>query len=179
MLKRPADLGDREQPLRRDLMPVVIILDNLRSAYNTGNIFRIADAVRVRRVVGCGYTPLPPHDKLAKTARGCDQTVASEHVPDIENAIRSYRLKGYYIYGVESGQETVSAWDAQMNFPAAFVFGNEALGISDVALSYCDQLINLPCLGYKHSINVGNCAAVIMYESLKQWRLYDRTVEHT
>ncbi|MFW6413740.1 MAG: TrmH family RNA methyltransferase [Verrucomicrobiota bacterium] len=179
MGKKPADFGDREKPLQKEFTPVVIILDNLRSAYNTGNVFRIADAVRARRIVGCGYTPLPPHDKLSKTARGCDQIIECERAADVSEAVKRYRGLGYFVYGIETGDGMSSVWEVQLKFPAAFVFGNEALGISSAAIPLCNQLISLPCLGYKHSVNVGNCAAVIMYESLKQWRTYDRSDQYT
>jgi len=171
--KTPADFGDRKVPLQSAKTPVAIILDNLRSAFNTGNIFRIADAVRANQIIGCGYTPLPPHSKLAKTARGCENTLASIHIDNVRNAIKHCRKNDYTIYGVENGEHTKSVWDVTLNFPAAFVFGNEALGISEDGLQLCDQIISIPSLGFKYSINVANCVAVTLYESLRQWKYYE------
>jgi len=170
----PEDYGDRQAPVCTDTIPVTLILDNLRSAFNTGNIFRVADAVKVERIIGCGYTPLPPHEKLHKTARGCENTVKTEHCPDVTNAVDQCRQEGYTIYAVETGEKSKTVWDVPLDFPAAFVCGNEALGISEDGLEKCDYVINIPCMGYKYSINVGNCVAVTVYESLRQWRLYDR-----
>ena len=172
--RMPEDYGDRQTPLCTKTMPVTLILDNLRSAFNTGNIFRVADAVRLDRIIGCGYTPLPPHEKLHKTARGCENTVTTEHSPDAATAVSKCRREGYTTYAVETGENAQTVWNVALDFPAAFVCGNEALGISADGLEKCDYIINIPCMGYKHSINVGNCVAVTVYESLRQWRLYDR-----
>ena len=170
----PEDYGDRQAPVCTDTIPVTLILDNLRSAFNTGNIFRVADAVRVERIIGCGYTPLPPHEKLHKTARGCDNTVPTEHCPDALTAVEQCRQEGYTVYAVETGEKAETVWDVALEFPAAFLCGNEALGVSADGLEKCDYIIKIPCMGYKYSINVGNCVAVTVYESLRQWRRYDR-----
>lgn len=161
--------GDRLTPLVRQPMPVVVVLDKLRSAFNTGNIFRIADAVRVESVITCGYTPAPPHPKLTKTARGCQDTIASTTAESSSAAVRDLKSRGIYVYAVETTENAVPVWYISLQFPAAFVFGNEALGVADEALALSDAQISLPCLGVKSSINVGNCAAVVLYEALRQW----------
>ena len=150
-------------------MPTVAVLDNLRSAFNVGNIFRLAETTRIESVMLCGYTATPPHPKLAKTARGCDNCVPFQHVDDTVECLNELRSKGYKIYGVETVAGAQSVWDVSFRFPAAFVFGNEALGISPAALALCDAFIKLPCFGTKNSINVGNCAAVVLYAAVQQW----------
>ena len=149
-------------------MPVVVVLDRLRSAYNVGNIFRVAEATRVSKIVACGYTPAPPHPKLAKTARGCDDTVPCAVADNAAAAIRALKADGYTVYAVETAQDAQMYWDCKLAFPAAFVLGNEALGIDPEALALCDAVIALPARGQKNSINVGNCAAVVLFECLRQ-----------
>lgn len=144
-------------------MKLCLILDRLRSAHNTGNIFRIAEALGAE-IVACGYTPAPPHPKLAKTAMGTDLTVPCRTMPDAASAIHMLRSEGYrMILAAEPGPESVFAWEKNYEFPLAVVFGNEALGVSPEALAEVDGLIGLPMLGQKASINVGNAAAAILY----------------
>lgn len=162
-------LGDTEKP-RGEVLPLVVVLDTLRSAYNTGNIFRLADAVNARAIYACGYTPCPPHDKLAKTAMGCDETMPCVHFDTAEEAVKSLKSEGYTIYAVDTVVGAKCYWDAEIRFPAALVLGNEALGISSQALALCDGYIQLPACGRKNSINVGNCAGVVLFEALRQFR---------
>jgi tRNA G18 (ribose-2'-O)-methylase SpoU len=162
--------GDRLLPVAPERMPVVIVLDRLRSAYNVGNVFRLADAVRAEKIITVGYTATPPHAKLAKTARGCDETVPCEHAAAGADALASLKRDGYTVYGVETAASAGIYWEADVTFPAAFVFGNEALGISEGCLSLCDGFVSLPACGLKNSINVGNCAAVILFDALRRWR---------
>jgi tRNA G18 (ribose-2'-O)-methylase SpoU len=141
-----------------------IILDNLRSAHNVGNVFRIAEAVACAEIICCGYTPAPPHPKLAKTAMGTDEMVPCRVMPDAVTAIRTLREEGYkMILGAEYAPGSVFAWEKQYEFPLALVLGNEALGISPEALAEVDGLVSLPMFGEKCSINVGNAAAAILY----------------
>ena len=161
-------LGDQPTPRTTTILPVVIVLDRLRSAYNTGNIFRLADAVRAEAIYACGYTPCPPHDRLAKTAMGCDQTVSCRHFEATTDALIDLHSRGYTIYAVDTVVGAQSYWETNFHFPCAFVFGNEALGISSEALALCDGYVQLPACGLKNSINVGNCAAVILFEALHQ-----------
>ncbi len=149
---------------------MVIVLDMLRSAHNTGNIFRLADAVQAECIYACGYTPCPPHDKLAKTARGCDETVPCRHFDTAADALRELRSQGYTCYGVDTVVGAECYYDAQFSFPAAFVLGNEALGISQEALELCHSFVQLPAAGLKNSINVGNCGAVVLFEALRQYK---------
>lgn len=160
--------GDNGAPRRGDLLPVVVVLDRLRSAHNVGNVFRLAEALRVERIVTAGYTATPPHAKLAKTARGCDHLVTCHHRETACEAIMELKKSGYTVYGVETVAQAESIWTVQLKFPAAFVLGNEALGLADDTLEVCDDFIRLPMFGIKNSINVGNAGAVILYEAARQ-----------
>ncbi len=139
---------------------LVLVLDRLRSAHNTGNIFRIAEALEAG-IAACGYTPCPPHPKLEKTAMGTDKTVPCCHFESAEAAVDALHEAGYTVLAAEPGG--AEAWEAEFSFPLAVVFGNEALGVSAEALAKADGIISLPMNGSKASINVGNAAAAILY----------------
>ncbi len=162
---------DRQQPVRLDHLPITVVLDRLRSAFNVGNIFRLAEALRVEQIITCGYTATPPHAKLEKTARGCDRIVHCQAAPTARQSLVELRRQGYRLYGVETVDGATSLWQTQFDFPAAVVFGNEALGVADATLDECDVFVRLPAFGVKNSINVGNCAAVVLYEMARQYGL--------
>ena len=161
--------GDRDAPKIAGSVPLVLVLDNLRSAFNVGNILRLAEATRLASVVTCGYTASPPHPKLAATARGCDGLVPCRHTDSTADALRALRTEGYRLYGVETAAGARSVWHTSFSFPAALVLGNEALGVSADALELCDECVAVPCFGAKNSVNVGNCAAVVLYAALHQF----------
>ncbi len=152
------------------VLPVTIVLDRLRSAHNTGNIFRIAEAVQAREIIACGYTPAPPHPKLAKTAMGTDKYVACRQFPNSFEAVKTLRKSGTRsILAVETEENAACAWEMEYQFPMAIVLGNEALGIERRTIEECDGVISLPMLGKKASINVGNCAAVVLYSIVAEY----------
>lgn len=143
---------------------ITIVLDRLRSAFNTGNIFRLAEAVGVKEIIACGYTPAPPHTKLAKTAMGADQIVPCRRFSSSADAVKTLRGEGIkQILAVETAKEGNCPWRQDYKFPLALIFGNEALGICPETIALCDGIVNLPMFGEKTSINVGNCAAVVLY----------------
>ena len=163
--------GETSSPLRQPLPQITVILDRLRSAHNTGNIFRLAEALGAKEVICCGYTPCPPHPKLAKTAMGADALVPSRSFPTALDAIRALREEtpGIEVLAVEPLPGSVDAWQYPYRFPIALVFGTEALGISPEALEAADATVGLPMFGEKASINVGNCAAVVLYAAASKF----------
>ncbi|MCQ2379755.1 MAG: hypothetical protein MJ025_02380 [Victivallaceae bacterium] len=148
---------------------LVIILDRLRSAHNVGNRFRIAEAVGASEIIFCGYTPAPPHPKLEKTAVGTDKMVPSRTAPDSTAAVRMLRDEGpIEVLAVDNiPGRSVTVWERSYARPLALVFGNEALGILPETLETVDGVVALPMLGQKTSINVGNAAAAILYEIIR------------
>ncbi len=148
-------------------MKAHIVLDRLRSAYNTGNIFRIADAVGAAEVICCGYTPCPPHRKLAKTAMGADMSVPFRCFETSLDAVLALRNEGVeQILAVEALPEGRCPWEMEFAEDVAFIFGNEAFGVSPRTTKACDGILSLPLFGRKSSINVGNCAAAVLYAFL-------------
>ncbi|MGB9742815.1 MAG: RNA methyltransferase [bacterium] len=156
--------------------PVYIVLDNLRSAFNVGAIFRLADATRIRAVYTCGYTAHPPHHKLAQTALGTVDSVPWRHFPSTVAALLELRNQGVKIIGVETVAGARPYHLVNYHFPLAVVFGNEALGVSQPALRLCDEFVEIPVFGYKNSLNVATAAAVVLYELLRQGNLLNPPV---
>jgi len=153
---------------------ITIVLDRLRSAHNTGNIFRIAEAVGAKEIIACGYTPAPPHPKLAKTAMGTDVMVPCRSFASSREAVNVLKAEGNTILAVETAPDSVCAWEYEYKFPLALVFGNEALGIQPETLELCDGVVSLPMFGGKASINVGNCAAVVLYSVIAFLKKHNR-----
>lgn len=159
--------GDKSTTIHPKL-PIVIILDRLRSVHNVGNILRLADAVNAMEVACCGYTACPPHPKLAKASMGAEDIVKTRHFDHAVDAIDYYSKEGYRSVAVETVEAAEIIWDYQFSQPTAIILGNEALGVQEETLRQCDDFIKLPAYGLKNSINVSNCAAVTLFEAAKQ-----------
>ncbi len=156
---------------------ITLVLDRLRSAHNTGNIFRIAEAVGAKEIIACGYTPAPPHPKLAKTAMNADQMVPCRQAETSLEAVKMLRAEGVkQILAVESGPAGIPAWEFNYEFPLALVFGNEALGIEHETMAACDAIVCLPMFGDKASINVGNSAAAVLYAIIAKTGIKEASV---
>ena len=150
--------------------PVYGVLDNLRSAHNVGSIFRSADGANAAGLHICGYSPVPPHRHLAKTALGAVESVSwSQHVV-AEAAIAELRAQGVQILAMEKTDDSVSLWDFPLQFPLAIVMGNEADGLSEATLALCDATVHLPMFGLKNSLNVSVAFGVAMYEILRRYQ---------
>ncbi len=149
--------------------PLCVVLDELRSAFNVGSVFRTADTARLHSVVTCGYTAHPPHAKLEKTALGALAYVDTRHFADAGAAVETLRSEGFWIYGVETTSHSQSYCAVAYPQPLALVFGNEALGVSPPVLCRCDALVQIPVFGFKNSLNVAAAVAVVVFEVLRQW----------
>ena len=141
--------------------PLYIILDNMRSAFNVGSIFRLCDSVRIAGLYLCGCTAFPPHLKLQKTSMGTVDYVPWKHFDRTCDAIHHLKGLNVPVWAVET--TSASRPYDQVVYPPelAVVFGNEALGVSKEALRICDAFIEIPMLGFKNSINVAAACAVI------------------
>ncbi len=148
-------------------LPVVIVLDNIRSLSNVGAFFRTADAFRIGELFLCGITACPPHREIHKTALGADETVKWRYYESTEAACQALKAEGYRIFAVEQVEGSVPLQDFSFATHTAYILGNEVDGVSEEALPYCDGAIELPQAGTKHSINVSVCAGIVM------WRLFE------
>jgi len=154
-------------PLPRN--PVHAVLDNLRSAYNVGSIFRTADAGAAEHIHLCGMSAHPPHKKIAKTSLGAFEYVPWTYYERTRDALEALRDQRIPIVAIELADGAVphSAFDWPK--PVAVVFGNEVDGINDKTLRRCDAVVSIPMLGYKNSINVATAFGVILYDVLRHW----------
>ncbi len=150
-------------------MPLVVVLDNIRSMHNVGSVFRTADAFLIERIVLCGYTPQPPHRDIHKTALGATETVTWQYESATEQAIIKLREQGYLVFAIEQAENSVPLHSFVMdeNKKYAVVFGNEVAGVDDTALSLCDGCIEIPQLGMKHSLNISVAAGIVLWEMVR------------
>lgn len=154
-----------------DKLPVIIVLDNIRSLSNVGSVFRSADAFRIAELFLCGITACPPHREIHKTALGADETVPWRYFETTDEACRELHRMGYKIYAVEQVEGSVMLQDFKVEPNSAFVMGNEVEGVCDKALTYCDGAVEIPQQGTKHSLNVSVCSGIIMWNIFKQMAL--------
>ena len=150
-------------------MPIVVILENIRSAYNVGSIFRTCDAFLIEAVYLTGYTATPPHKEIKKTALGADESVQWSHFPDAKSAIASAKNKQYRVYAVEQTTNSMKLQDLPVtpNDHIALVFGNEVSGVEMETILSCDGCVEIPQLGMKHSINVATAAGIVLWELVR------------
>lgn len=151
-------------------LPVAVLLDNVRSLYNTGAFFRTADAAGIEKLYLCGITGHPPKRALSKTALGAEERVPWEHAADPVAAIETLRARGYEIAAIETTVHAVDLFDWQPRFPVCLVFGHEVDGIRPEAARLCDTHVRIPMLGIKHSLNVATAGGVVIYELLRKYR---------
>lgn len=148
--------------------PVVAVLENVRSAYNVGSVFRTADAFLLQGVYLCGYTAFPPHKEIKKTALGAEDTVPWKHFKKIDDAMADLRNGGYKIYAVEQVENSIPLHQFQSGEEKiAVVFGNEVTGVEQATIVQCDGCIEIPQWGMKHSLNIAVAAGVVLWELVR------------
>lgn len=149
-------------------IPVIMVLDNVRSLNNVGAVFRTADAFCVQEVFLCGITACPPHREIHKTALGADETVRWRYFETTEQACEELKRMEYKIYAVEQVENSTMLHEMAIKPQSAFVMGNEVDGVGDGVLPYCDGAVELPQKGTKHSLNVSVCAGIVMWTAFEQ-----------
>ncbi len=150
-------------------MPIVIVLENLRSAYNVGSIFRTADAFLIEGIFICGYTAIPPHKEIIKTALGAHETVHWKHFATSAEAIAELKKTGFKIFAVEQAVDSLKlqAIGNVSEEKIAVVLGNEVAGVEQSTIAQCDGCIEIPQLGMKHSLNVSVAAGIVLWELVR------------
>ncbi|MCP4438679.1 MAG: RNA methyltransferase [Aureispira sp.] len=151
-------------------IPVVLILDNIRSALNVGSAFRTADAFRLEGIALCGITAQPPHREILKTAIGATQSVDWAYFKSTEQAIQHYQERGFRVAAVEQAQNStpLQEFKVENGQSVAVVFGNEVQGVSQAAMDLIKESIEIPQWGTKHSLNVSVCLGIVAWELVKQ-----------
>ena len=162
-----------EEFREQDKLPVVVILDNVRSMNNVGSAFRTADGFAIEKIILCGITAQPPHREIEKTAIGATQSVAWEHHHETLDVIRDLRKEGYEIIAIEQAKESImlNTFQPDLNKKYALIFGNEVNGVSDEVMAEIDKCIEIPQFGTKHSFNIVISAGIVLWDFYAKLRL--------
>jgi tRNA G18 (ribose-2'-O)-methylase SpoU len=152
-------------------LPIVIVLDNVRSMLNVGSVFRSADSFLIESIYLCGYTPVPPHRDIQKSALGATETVQWCHRESTPDAVRELQQMGFVVFSVEQAHQSLALQQMSVK-PGeryALVFGNEVEGVSDEVIALSDGILEIPQLGSKHSLNIAVSAGIVLWELAKQY----------
>ncbi len=156
---------DVDQYRRADKLPLVVVLDNVRSQHNIGAVFRTADAMRIERVVLCGICCCPPNQEIHKTALGAEESVEWQYYKQTLDAIEDLRQQGYTVYAIEQAHDSVTLEEAAVQLPGkvAVVLGHEVFGGQQKVIENCQGCIEIPHYGTKNSMNGSVTAGIVMY----------------
>ena len=162
-----------EEFKNQEKTPLVVVLDNVRSMYNVGSIFRTCDGFAVEELLLCGITACPPHKEIAKTALGSTESVNWRHFDETTAAITELKERGFKVFAVEQVDTSVALQDftPQKGEKIAIVLGNEVFGVDDDALALCDGALEIPQAGTKHSFNVSIAGGITIWEIFKKMSL--------
>lgn len=168
-----------EQFKRSDKMPLIIILDNIRSLNNIGSVFRTCDAFRVECIYLCGISATPPSPEIHKTALGAEDSVDWQYFADTHEAVKSLQAKGYKVMAIEQcqGSTMLDTWqpDFCTNSSSdlqgyAVVMGNEVKGVQQTVVDMCDGCLEIPQYGTKHSLNVSVTTGLVIWDFFKSFK---------
>lgn len=152
-------------------MPLIVVLDDVRSLHNVGSVFRSADAFRVEAVYLCGITATPPHPEIHKTALGGEESVAWRYFPTATEAIESLHNDGFFVYSIEQVEGSTKLQNLQLDTDKryAVVLGNEVKGVHQEVVDMSDGCLEIPQFGTKHSLNVSVTAGMVIWEVAKKF----------
>ena len=152
-----------------DKFPIIVVLENIRSAYNVGSVFRTSDAFLIEAIYIIGYSAKPPHKEIKKTALGAEETVTWKYFKTSAEAIDELKTRKYKVYAVEQAEESYKLHSAnfRQNEKIAVVFGNEVTGVEQTTIQLCDGCIEIPQLGMKHSLNIATAAGIVLWELIR------------
>lgn len=148
--------------------PLVLLLHNLRSAFNVGAIIRTAECFGIEELLFTGYTALPSHPKVVNTAMNAQSKIKWQYHENIFAVIEKYKEMGYTIYALETAEPSVSLFEHQFSGKNLLILGNEALGVEPIILPHADHILQIPLFGWKNSLNVATATAIAVYEIIKQ-----------
>ena len=147
-------------------MPIILVLDNVRSTHNVGSIFRTADAFRIQEIILCGITATPPHKDIRKTALGATESVQWQYYKNTSDAVDQLKSKGVVVLAIEQaeGSTSLSDFKPKPKTTYALVFGHEVKGVSQEIVSTSNQVLEIPQEGTKHSLNVSVSVGLVVWE---------------
>ena len=162
-----------EEFKQTDKIPLIVVLENIRSAYNVGSVFRTADAFLLEAIYICGYTCCPPHKEIKKTALGAEETVAWKHFDNTSAAILELQALGYSVFSVEqaAGSTLLNDLNFAITDKIAVIFGNEVTGVEQSTIQQSAGCIEIPQFGMKHSLNVATAVGVVLWEFVRNRKL--------
>lgn len=146
---------------------IVVVLDNIRSIYNVGSVFRTSDACGISEVIICGISATPSHPKLAKTALGAEKKVLWRYEKDTISAIQTLKKDGFHIFSIEISEEAVDYRSVEYADKTALIIGHEVDGISKEILGLSEKVVKIPMLGIKESLNVSTAFGIVAYEAMR------------
>jgi tRNA G18 (ribose-2'-O)-methylase SpoU len=154
---------------RSEKIPVIVVLENIRSMHNVGSVFRTGDAFLIEAIYICGYTARPPRKEIDKTALGATETVQWKYFSTTKEAIEELKANGYNLFAIEQVDKSISLkkiseLDADK---IALVFGNEVSGVEQETILMCDGCIEIPQFGMKHSLNISVAAGIVLWEVVR------------
>lgn len=154
-------------------VPVVLVLDNVRSLHNVGSAFRTGDAFRVEKIYLCGITGTPPNKEINKTALGATDSVTWEHVPDTAILAQNLKADGFTLIALEQaeGSTLLQNFIPDLETKYAFIFGNEVFGVADGVMPLVDTVVEIPQFGTKHSLNISVTVGVVLWDYLSKTEL--------
>jgi 23S rRNA (guanosine2251-2'-O)-methyltransferase len=151
--------------------PLVLMLHNIRSMWNVGSMFRTADAAGIEKIILSGYTATPPRKEIDKTALGAQETVSWQYYADPFEAFAAMKNDGLRIFGLEITDSSRPYTDVKIcDFPICLVVGNEVDGIEDELMQKCDDVLEIPQYGTKHSLNVAVAAGIVLFELVQVYK---------
>ncbi|MCV6629117.1 MAG: RNA methyltransferase [Flavobacteriaceae bacterium] len=152
--------------------PLIVILDNIRSLHNIGAVFRTADAFLIEKVYLCGITACPPNKEIRKTALGATESVSWTYEKDTQNLVRRLQEDGVQTVAIEQAERAtlLGNFEAVPQQKYAVVFGNEVKGVQQAVVDVCDQVIEIPQFGTKHSLNISVSAGIVLWEFFQKLR---------
>lgn len=146
-------------------LPMIVVLDNIRSTYNVGSVFRTADAFRLEKIYLCGITSIPPHPEIHKTALGAEESVDWEYSKSTLEVVDKLKLQGYRVYAVEQAQGSTMLNDFNpSDDKLAIVMGNEVKGVQQEVINHSDGCLEIPQYGTKHSLNVSVTTGIVIWD---------------
>lgn len=161
-----------EEYKKTEKLPLVVVLDNIRSCNNIGSFFRTSDALLVQKIYLCGITATPPNAEIHKTALDAEKTVEWEYFAETEEAVRNLQADGFKVFAIEQVENSIKLPDYTplQNEKLAVVFGNEVKGVQQKVVNICNGSIEIPQFGTKHSFNVSVSAGIVLWDISQKMR---------
>ena len=154
-------------------LPLIVVLDDVRSLYNVGSVFRSGDAFRITAVYLCGITACPPNAEIHKTALGGEDSVDWKYFERTEDAVEELHRDGYFVYSIEQVEGSTKLQNLNLNAESgngyAVIFGNEVKGVKQNVVDMSDDCLEIPQFGTKHSLNVSVTSGIVMWEFAKKF----------